>query len=247
MRLILLAIFVLLNPITSLAEGFSSDHFEVSVGLEGISNISRRGAVLYDSYQLFPLLAVKLFHPSLQLIGSSLYYNYQFNDSLRIFSILNPQISNQPLYETGDVKADEEKVASEWDHLLEFKTESQLFSLLFSQGLNGHFGSHLELRHRFTFSTLLLDKFSVQTSTEAKLGWGSTLHNQFYYGKNIENSGPNFFSLGLVVTGEPKVDRLIPLLELHYNYVIGSNRQGNSVSKKPQSLYFLFILAKNLI
>ena len=241
-------IVLCLIPLELKAEAFSLANLEVSLGLEGISLVQRRGATFYDSYQVFPLLAVKLFHPNLQIVGSSLYLSHQANKNIRIFSIINPQISNQPLYETGGIEAaEEEKTASEWDHLFEYKIDRHILSLLYSQGLSGHLGAHLELRYRYTFLEFMLKKFSVQTSGEFKLGWGSLAHNQFYYGKNIANSGLNFCSLGLVLTGEPRVDRLFPLLEIHYNQIIGDNRFGNSVSNKPHNLYFLFILAKNLI
>lgn len=247
MMILFILIFLSIFPISAQAEEFSIENLEVSLGLEGISLIQRRGATFYDSYQVFPLLAIKLFHPNFQIVGSSLYYNYQLNNSIRIFSILNPQISNQPLYETNIEATNEEKSASEWDHILEYKTDQQLISLLVSQGFKGHFGSHFELRYRYTFLQFMLKKIAVQASGEFKLGWGSTLHNQFYYGKNITNSGLSYHSLGMVLTGEPKVDRLFPLLEIQYNHIIGGNRKGDFIKNKPQNFYFLFILAKNLI
>lgn len=245
--LALFVIILLLAPANCLADELSFSELEVSIGLEGISSIQKRGATFYDSYQVFPLLAIKLFNPQLQIVGSSLYAHLKLTDNLRVFSILNPQISNQPLYETGGKEPNEEKTAAEWDHMLEYKQGKNLVSLLVSKGFKGHFGSHLELRYRYNLVDFILKSFSAQASAEFKLGLGSALHNQFYYGDNANESGLNYYSLGIVLTGEPRVDRLFPLIEGHYNRILGDNRQGVDVKSKRQNFYFLFILAKNLI
>ena len=60
----------------SQADFFKKEDFVVALGGQYSSLLERRGMIVYDGYQAFPIYSVNVFNPDLQLVGSTLNYTW---------------------------------------------------------------------------------------------------------------------------------------------------------------------------
>ncbi len=209
--------------------------WELVAGLKAVSNLSRRGATLYDSPQFNPLVYAGFFENRLQFLVTSLEYaDFLSGRWLRGRSKVQ-LVSDKPLYTTGEPRTirNSRESTVEWTQTLEFFAPSFDdyrfgLDLRWVQDVMRYGGSHFEATPRVTICRLGEDhgKALVAPQLFATLGFGTRGHNQYQYGPSAE-AGFNHWAGGVRVLLPGRYDPAYWALEASYYEVLGgANRRG---------------------
>jgi hypothetical protein len=218
-------------------------NFSIMAGGRASSNLERRGATLYDSWQLSPFLYFGFFEDRIQFLVNSIeYVDFLVPGLLRgrtgFFTV-----SDRPFFKTGGEPTgfrNQRRTSYEWTSTLELflperANEIGELDLIYSKDLKAHSGHYVEVMPRITLAQLFPDaqgKPQIQPQLFASVGWGDRLHNSYQYGSEAEMSGWNNFSYGLMVLAPTRLDSHYPVLTVSHYQVLGQSKQGNWVADK---------------
>lgn len=227
--------------------------YSISAGAKFRSNLYARGATLYDSWQLTPIIYAGFFNHRIQFLVNSLEFRDWVSDQLRLRTKIN-QLGDNPLYETGGLaKAPslDRKNTWEWTSTAEiFLLEQGELNIIYAKDLAAHNGDYLEFTLRayplnlnpFTDLPLLRPEFLIQ------LGWGSGNHNAYFYGSNANSSGWNHLAYGIQLTSPARIETIYPVLQFFRYEILGNqNRSGNLVREKQAGYQFNLTVAFHLL
>jgi len=172
--------------------------FNLSLGAEYLSNLSKRGMTLYDSFQVIPIYALDLGSNDFVIVGSGAYYRNDLTDQIRYRSIINfNPTGDKPLYETNGVKADTPRpVTYEWDNVIEFEVPGRgEASVALSQDLNAHKGRYIQTGMRLISYRPSWWAQKLEPAVFGTIGGGTEAHNRYLYGAGAE-SGLSHYEYG---------------------------------------------------
>ncbi|MAZ49804.1 MAG: hypothetical protein CME65_14675 [Halobacteriovoraceae bacterium] len=220
------------------ADFLETEKLQVAAGIQYRSLLYKRGIITYEGFQATPIYSVNYENSSFLLAGSSLFYKRGFNRNWSFRTRLNiDSTEDNPLYITEE--KEEERVrrdeTSEWDSYFEYLTErGHYFRFQFSQDLQAHNGSYIELRGRIALADYLKKGQAqplIQPAVFAALGAGSKEHNEYFYGS--DSAGLNNIEYGFLITSPKVIDVFWPTLKITRFEILGEdNRAGNLVQEK---------------
>lgn len=226
---------------------FSKDKFAVAVGAEYLSQLDRRGVVTYGSYQLIPIFAVDLFHPSLQLVGSTLNWRDQISESVLYRIRLNLDAANDtPLYYTGEKEESRvrRKVSSELEFFAEVTPVSFIETTLNAgTGLGGYSGLFAEGSLRLKLGRYFErgKGFLAEPAITASVGGGSNEHNLYYYGPGSA-PGLSYATVGISVASPGIIDHFYPWFKVYRSTLLGANRDAQYVKTEEREHWTFLVL-----
>ncbi len=227
------------------------DYFKIALGGKFQSSLQKRGAIFYRSWQLTPIWAIDLFHPSLQIVGSTLLFSHHLTDWLRYRSrFALSATGDRPLYLTGGMgegPQNQRKGTMELDQFLELRDPLRgELRFQVSQDLSAHGGTHLEAKLRAVVANIeWKPELILQPALTAALGLGSQSHNEYLYGSGAGEFGANHASFGLSLAMPPAIDYFFPVLEIERTMILGNENKNASLVQGRTSGYqvtFLFAI-----
>jgi hypothetical protein len=228
-----------------------SGDFGGAVGAEYLSNITKRGVVLYNSFQVIPIWALDLGSPNFQLVGTTLNYKKSFQkDTIVWRTRLVPSATpDKPLYTTqGNIQPNSKKrtPTGEWDNYLEIHVRNRAESrILISQDISVHKGTYLEFMQRIVLGNWLErnGKPMLQPALFASVGWGSAGHNNYLYGRGAGLAGFTDWSYGLLVGSPGAIDTFYPTLQITRFHVLGPAKSGTFVEGRASGTQVIALAA----
>lgn len=230
----------------------------LNVGFRYSSTLTKRGATMYDNFQLDPVLGVFLFDDRFEFLGDSVgYRDFVFEKMIRARLRL-VAISDDPLFPKKASRlgpSNSRQNTYELNSSLEFflpqydGTYAAELDLNFSQDIATHHGQYLELvsktrlfSYREPWAGTLLEPNAV-----VSLGYGSKAHNRYLYGDNLQKGGVSYVAAGLQLALPETADRFYPIVLLQYYSTVGSARRGSLVSGKTSGVLLQFIATAGLL
>ena len=245
LALLLISIFMS-PPLLANASDWSWKHYKLSVGAEYLSNLTKRGATLYDAYQVIPIFAIELLHPNLEIIGSSINYQYRLNDHLLYRTRLAlGATGDQPLYETTLAAPTPRDSTNEFDTFLELGWPGWgEITLQHSQDLKAHNGFYTEVQVRAVLPGFTVKNRFFEPGIFASYGGGDEEHNEYLYGSGAGKLGATNYSVGLSISSPPEIDHFFPVFKFTYYELIGAaNRNASLVRDKTSGIQVLALFA----
>jgi hypothetical protein len=244
------AIFLVTDPIFGQEEpehdGWHLDHFKFALGAEYLSNLQKRGATLYDSYQVIPIYSAEIFSKNLVAVGTSLNFKHQLSNRMLYRAILNLNATgDEPLYETGEEfdKQIARDKTTEVDQRFEYGLPmyGEVY-LHYSKDVAAHWGSYTELGLRAVLVTIETQKLNWQASLTATVGGGNKFHNRYLYGANARYGSTNY-SLGVSLAAPPAIDHYFPVVEVKHYKLAGAAKNGVLVADKQEGVQVIALFA----
>jgi hypothetical protein len=217
--------------------------FSILAGARASSNLARRGATLYDSWQLSPFLYFGFFNDRLLFLVTDLQYNDFLVPELVRGRTEIASVTDRPFFKTGGEPTsfrNQRPTSYEWTNSLEiFLPDRDEYwaelDLSLAKDLKAHSGFYLEVTPRITLARLLPDaegKPRFLPQTFMTLGWGDSRHNAYQYGAGAKQAGWSTLSYGLMVVAPEIIDSHFPVLTLSRYYVLGDAKNGSLVADK---------------
>lgn len=220
------------------ASTFKTDDFVLALGLEGKSQVVKRGIITYGGYQIIPIYAVNLFNPNLQLIGSSLYYKIQLNENILLRTRLRFNASkDKPLYETSEVndaRVTREKT-NEFDIFFEYSSQKGHYARLeVSKDITAHHGIYSEVHLRYAFASFKGEgrQALIQPGLLASIGYGDKSHNSYLYGEGASKSSFNNYEYGLYLTSPKVIEPFWTTFKVSKFGLLNESKLGSYVDEK---------------
>ncbi len=214
---------------------FSTEDFDVALGVQGNSLLYKRGIITYEGYQIVPIYTVQLFNPKLFMAGGALYYKHELSKNLLLRTRLNfDSTLDKPLYKTLEDESARPRRESttELDIYLEYTViNDSFFRFLISQDVIAHKGNYFELRGRLALLDLYkknLEKPLIQLGIFSSIGYGSSQHNDYFYGKGANKAGFNNLEYGISITSPKVIEKFWPTFKITRFHVLGSNNKEGS-------------------
>ena len=250
MKLATLTLAAILTS-SALAQPANQDyHLKLSVGAEYTSRTIKRGAILYDSFQVFPIFALHLANDDFFLVGSSMHYRRFLTESLRVRLIANfDATADEPLYETGQEvdKTMLRPYTNEFDVHLEWVLAGLgELSVLYSKDLRAHHGAYSEAKVRAVLAQIPFRNLSFEPAVFGAIGGGDQLYNEHLYGVGAASGGATNFRVGLSLSAPPQIDYFFPAIEVSYFEVMGADNRGASRMRSFHGWQVLALFAKSV-
>ncbi|PCI27504.1 hypothetical protein COB52_04725 [Candidatus Kaiserbacteria bacterium] len=246
---LLIVFFLLMLSLPAISKDWSLTHFQAAVGAEYLSNLNKRGATLYEGYQVIPIFAIELFHPDFELIGSTLNYKHRINPYLLLRTRLNLSASgDKPLYETNAALLEQREGTMEWDGFIEFALPGRgELSLEYSQDLKTHKGFYTEAKIRIVVTDFSFRGRTFEPAVFASLGGGNLAHNSYLYGVGSSDYTATNYSLGVSLSAPPEIDHFFPVLQFKYYELIGdATRTASFIGSRNSGFQVLGLFAFKL-
>lgn len=228
-----------------------ASNWKVAFGGEYLSQSTKRGTVLYDSFQVIPIWALDLGSPDLQLVGTSLYYKRTWADGrVRWRTRLVPNATpDRPLYETNGNRqgADRKRTRTgEWDNFFEFHIKDLAETRLeLSQDISAHKGTYFELSQRLILGGWWERNGApmLQPALFMSLGGGSAAHNEYLYGRGAGSGGFTNWGGGLLVGSPGAIDTFWPTIQITRWQNFGPAKRGAFVGGKNSGVQIIALAA----
>ncbi len=219
-------------------------HIKLSIGVEYLSNLSQRGATFYDAPQIFPIFALEIFSPQLQLLGSSLFYRTRLRPNLVYRSQLNT-IKDRVVYKTRVPLTDRNKreKTMEFSQIIDWEIPNH-GEIRFSaaQDIKAHGGIYLSTQLRLVPMSLKIYSKTIEPALFITIGAGSKAHNQYLYGRGAEEFSFTDYSIGFSLSLPPTIDPFFPFLKIQHYGVLGTkNKNASLVRGEPRGWQFLLL------
>jgi len=236
---------------TANASFFSKENFAVALGAEYVSLLERRGIIVYNGYQIFPIYSIDLFNPDLQLVGSSLNYRWRTSDqALTVRTRFNFDSTNDsPLYETAEKKTNRIRrtMTSEVEGFLEWRALSHLeLTTNISQDIGAHGGTHGEVGARVILGNFLQREnraAMIQPALFGIFGVATKNHNKYLYGVGAEG-GLSHYAYGFSISSPAVIDTFYPVLKITRFGLLGDkNRSAAYVRSGEKDSWQVLALA----
>jgi len=226
---------------------FSSKNFKVAIGGEYLSLLAKRGVVTYGSYQIIPIYAVDVFHPDLQIVGSSLNYKMAWDGDKYLvrFRYSHNAAGDRPLYETAEKETQRVRrtrtaeVESFFEYTLLPWAELH-FSV--SQDISVHRGTHGSFGTRLILGNYWMkgERPMIQPAIFLEGGLASKSHNQYFYGEGARGGLSNY-SVGFSVSSPAVIDRFYPVLRVSRAGILGKENRSASFIRSSERSHWQII------
>ncbi len=230
----------------------------INLGTRYSSVLTKRGATMYDYFQLDPVLGIFLFDDRFEFLGDSVgYRDFIYEKTIRARARI-VAISDDPLFPK---KVSRLGAPNSRQDTYEFAASLELFlpsytstyaaelDLNFSQDVATHHGQFFELvsktrlfSYREPWAQTLLEPNAV-----ISLGFGSKAHNQYMYGANSGSGGLSYVAAGLQLALPETADRFYPIVLLQFYSTSGSAQNGSLVADKTSGFLLQFIATLGLL
>lgn len=246
---ILLLSLLALTPNKGHATFFSHKDFAGALGGQYVSLLERRGIIVYDGYQAFPIFSVNLWNPNLQLVGSTLNYRWSISeDTLVLRTRINFDATNdKPLYETDEKEEGRvrRKTTNEVEGFVEWRAHKLLeLNANVSQDVTAHGGIHAEVGTRIILGEYVKKNKSylIQPALFGSLGAATKDYNEYMYGAGAQG-GISHYSAGFSVSAPAVIDYFYPVLKATWFGLIDSaNRNATYVQKDEKESFQILAL-----
>lgn len=227
----------------------------IAAGAKFRSNLQQRGATLYDSWQLTPVIYFGFFENRLQFLLNSLEYaDWVYARTLRARGKI-ASVSDEPAYETGaEAKGLRNSRPSSWEAtgtLEFFVADAGQIDFKMQKDLKSHSGFSAEIMPRVNLplgGSVENGRRLLQPQIFASLLWGDSRHNDYWYGTGPGHSGLSAWSAGLLITSPARIDPAYPILQLQYYELIGDSiRDGRLVTDKTSGVHLNLTIAFGLM
>jgi hypothetical protein len=230
-------------------KGFLSS---LNLGARYSSVLEKRGVILYDGFQIDPIVGVFLFDDKLEFLGDSIgYRDFVAGKWLRLRTRF-VSITDKPLFPSTDAirnGSPDRKDTYEWENRAEFFLPGYNdhyqaeFDLGIAKDLSAHHGTYIDIQAKaklFDYRIPVLAT-KVEPNLFGSLGWGDTAHNQYFYGPSANHAGINNFSYGLWFAFPEQADRYYPIVQLTHFQTLGDYRNGEYAQGRNSGWLFSFI------
>ena len=227
--------------------------FKLALGAKTQNVLARRGATLYGSFQITPIIYVGFFDERIQIFGTSLELVEFLKAEILRARTKVASFSDDPFFVTGDAKGIRNSRDStfEWTSTLEWffpdhKRNWGEIDLRYSKDLKAHSGDYVEASARLSLGKFFGEGFipTLQPQVFVTVGYGGSQHNQYFYGSNADSPGFNNVEVGLLVLLPGKYDSAYPAVTLSRYEILGAkNRAGTLVSDKVSGIYAQLTIA----
>jgi outer membrane scaffolding protein for murein synthesis (MipA/OmpV family) len=246
---ILLLALLALVPAKGQASFFDKNELSGALGGQYMSLIERRGIIVYDGYQAFPIYSVNLWNPNLQLVGSTLNYRWSLlEDTLVLRARANFDATNdEPLYETDEKEEDRirRKTTNEVEGFVEWRAAKLLeLNANISQDVGAHGGTHAEIGTRIILGEYIKKNksYMIQPALFASIGAASKDYNEYLYGSGAV-SGVSHYSAGFSISTPAVIDYFYPVFKATWFGLIDSeNRNASYVRKNEKDSFQILAL-----
>ena len=252
-----LTLVLFLLQIVSSHQALSKPHQKgllssIDAGVRFSSLLERRGVILYDDFQIDPVITLFFFDDRVEFLGNSIgFRDYLYKDIIRLRTKFS-SVSDDPLFpsrESVRKRFPNRENTYEWTNAVEIfipgYNEHYLaeINLNYSKDLKAHHGNYFELKGKIKlFSYQFLDT-TWEPNFVSSIGWGGEKHNQYYYGPDDKQSGLNHYSLGLWLALPDKVDRYYPNFQVKYFSTTQSHENKKYSSGNHEGVLVSFITA----
>ncbi len=219
--------------------------FNLSLGAEYLSNLSKRGMTLYDSFQVIPIYALDPGFKHFVIVGSGAYYRNELTDRIRYRSIINLNATgDKPLYETRGVSADTHRpITHEWDNVIEIEVPGRgEASVALSQDLSAHKGRYLQAGIRVILYRPSEWVPNLEPAVFGNIGGGTVAHNRYLYGSGAEG-GLSHYEYGVSLSLPPNIDRYFPILYVKRFGILGTHNQNASLVVRESNTQIVALFA----
>lgn len=232
-----------------------------NIGARYSSLMHHRGIVLYDDFQIDPVVSLFFFDEKIFFTGDSFgYSDFILKDSLQDqlrFRTRLVAFADTPLF------PDNEKIRSrfhhrqttyEWSNRLEWympgynKDYKSTLSIDCRKDIKEHSGVYFELEWRiklFDF-TLPRPSYYLEPNFFISTGWGDERHNQYLYGPSADQSEFTNVNYGAVISFPKETDRFYPIILLKHFQATGKSRSAE-YARENEGWMFSFIATYNLL
>ncbi len=224
----------------------------LNLGIRYSSIYENRGLVLYDGYQIDPVIGVFLFNDRLEFLGDSIgYRDFIYTDQIRLRTRLQ-SITDNPLFPEVDSKKRFDREDSfEWQNKIEFFTPGynddyiSEFDLGFAKDLSAHNGLYLDFTSKLKLFDFTIDKLKVliEPNLFFTLGYGDENHNRYFYGPQATDAGLNNLSYGIWFSFPKEADRNYPIIQIKHFQVLGKQRAQSDYAKDNSSGWMISFIA----
>lgn len=204
--------------------------YDWNVGLMYSSLMESRGVILYDDFQLTPVIAFNIYNDHLSFAGNALEYkNELIEHVLQYRGRIYPN-SDQPFFPARQRTINRfhhRPTSLENSHRLEYyfvnNTDNYKGSLAleYDLDLNSYHGNTIKIESLLKFATLKKTELNVYIS----LGAGDLKNNQYWYGNTSAPFSLNHFETGINLLLPEEVDRFYPVIQIHYFTVLGNENK----------------------
>lgn len=230
-------------------QGFLSS---VNLGARYSSVLQNRGVVLYDGFQIDPVIGIFFFDDRLEFVGDSIgYRDFIVADRLRLRSRIQ-SITDKPLYPAEEAIR---RRSPQRDESQEWSAEAELFlpgynsaykaemDFIYAKDLRAHQGNYWELKAKIKILDFRFGDWApvIEPNIFASYGWGDAAHNQYFYGPDANWAGFNNASYGIWFAFPNEADRYYPIVQLKYFEVLNSYREAQFVKNRSERWLLSFI------
>lgn len=229
---------------------------EASIGIKVLSDVVRRGATLYDAFQITPILYVGLLESRIQFLVTSLEYrDFLIKDLLRGRTKL-ALVSDRPLFVLGghplSIRNTRES-SIEWTQTLELFLPSASnylagIDVRYAQDLKAHRGAYFEAVGKVTLARWMPENGVplLQPLAFVSIGWGTDGHNRYQYGPT-GTAGFDNVAYGLALIMPSRIESSYWMFQLNRYDVLGAgNRSGTLLGGETGGFHLNFTLAAHL-
>lgn len=217
----------------------------LNLGVRYSSVYENRGIILYDDYQLDPVLGIFLLDDHIQFLGDSIgYHNFLISDWLR-FRVRAVSITDKPLFPSSDQKKllsvrreDTYELSTRLEFFLpgyndEYKAE---IDIGYAKDMSVHYGNYLDLQTKIKIMDFRMpfSDTKIEPQFYTTIGWGDRSHNKYFYGPSVDAANFNNFSYGLWFSFPDEADRNFPIIQIRHFEVLGDSRMGQYAKEHDQ-------------
>lgn len=224
----------------------------VNLGIRFSSLLESRGVIFYRDFQVDPVVGLFFFDDRLEFLGDSLgFRDFVAGRWLRLRTRL-VSVSDDPLFPAKNsvrLSEPDRENTHEWSNRAEFffpgYDENYLaeFSIGHAKDISVHHGNYIDAQTKIKIFRFRLPfaKTLIEPNLYSSLGWGDSLHNQYFYGLDQSHSGFNNFSYGLWFAFPEEADRFYPVIQVKHFAALGDFAEGALAKNRSHGWLFSFI------
>lgn len=232
----------------------------IKLGARYSSLSENRGVILYNDFQIAPVIAIYAFNNRFEFLGSSINYrDYIYSDVIRLRTKIHA-ISDNPLFPKHEsiqsIYPDRED-SYEWTNRIEmflpgYQNYGAEIDLGYSLDLKAHHGGYTELQIKTKLADYMIEspkKINIEPNLFLSAGSGDQRHNEYFYGAvNSSSTELNNFAYGLWINFPNLADRNNPIILIKHFEVLGKeNQQGAFARDRDHGWMLSFVGTVNVL
>ena len=257
--ILLFSIFLNLNVYAStnpfeLKEFYECSFCSIKIGIKAQSQTDSRGVILDRNAQVMPGIAGYFFNNQLEVLPTAIsYFHYIDEPNLRfryrLYQVTDKSVIRLQNKNTDDYvhRPNSTEAQIRLESFLGGNDENYIaeFDLSYAKDISAHWGDYLELLFKFKLETYKLEKYklTLEPNFYASVGWGTSSHNQYFYGPSASQDNINNYAYGIWLAIPNRADRYYPIVLLKKFGVIGSQNSQSEYAKNHNdgvSLSFIY-------